>query len=466
MPIMRSPILRLAQKSAAGDDARVSSSRWLFGGTSVAVLGGCVAIAGVGDFSVDPCLDPGACADASLDAPALPDTSVLVDAGEDAAGDAAGDAAIDAPPPPSPGLSAVALGGTGVAVGRPIVATLTTRDDTGNKVPRTGAKIVFTFSGGTSKVKVGPITDDGDGTYHATLTGDVEGTPIGVSATLDGAPLKTPAAPLRVVNRVAAGLVVALDAENADGAGNLGSKSCPAAGATKWVSLGATPYNGTLAGMGNNCGAGSGWAGAGKPGDPAYLSFDGVDDHVDFGAVPPPLTTYTILAWTRMSGAGTAGDTGSGGIPATFPLVTKGTAEAENANVDINFHLSITPANVIGFDYELAGTSVNSPLLGATAITQDKWVMVGATLDSAASVRSVWLDGAVDATLAPTGAPSPGNNSRFVIGGANRTAGVAVGRYKGDVAVVLVYDRALGAAEIRQSCHSFSSRFEMLTCPP
>jgi hypothetical protein len=429
-------------------------------------LAGCIAIAGVSDFNVDPCLENG-CADGASpdvspgnDAPNVPDSSSgNVDASADTAADVVNDS-----PPPSPGLSTVALAGTGVAVGRTIVATLTAKDDTGNPVTRVGSNVVFTTSGGTSVVSIGAVTDLGDGHYRATFTGVTEGTPIQVSATIDGAPLKTPKASLRVVNRVATGLVVELDAENADNAGNRGGKGCPAAGLTTWTDLGASHFAGTLTGFAGTCAAGSGWAGAGTPGDPGRLVFDGVDDAVDFGAVAS-VAKYTLLVWTRKTGAGTEGNSGSGGIAAAFPIVAKGTAEAEMAAIDINYYLGITTANVIGFDYELTGTSANTPILGATTLVDNQWIMMGATLDSP-TTRSVWLDGVADATVAPPGAPASATSSRFVVGGSNRSNGVALGRFKGEVAVVLLYDRALSADEIKQNCHSYSSRFGTTSCAP
>ena len=39
------------------------------------------------------------------------------------------------------------------------------------------------------------------------------------------------------------------------------------------------------------------------------------------------------------------------------------------------------------------------------------------------------------------------------------------GRFKGDVAIVLTYNRALTVSEIEKNCHAFSSRFGMKNCP-
>lgn len=445
----------------------MSLRRWFIGGAAVTAVGGCVAITGVGDFAVDPCLDgPGACSDAaSADAPL--EASPPLEAGTDAsAADGAVDAPADGPIGTSPGLSAVTLGGTGVAVGHTIVATLTTRDDTGNVVPRTGSKVVLTTSGGTGQVSIGPVTDVGNGTYRAVLTGVAEGTPITVSGTLDGAPLKVAGPKLRVVNRVAAGLAVELDAENADGAGNAGSKGCPATGPLTWTDLGAGALSGTFVGFAAPCGLASGWGGGGAPGDPVHVSFDGVDDAIDFGTALAPLSKYTVLAWIRMVGDGVIGDTGVGGIRQGFPVVAKGANEVAPASA-IDFHLAITQTGrAVGFTYDPMGSANSNGIRGASSIALSQWVMIGVTLDASTATRQVWLDGKVDVSTAPPAAPTLGTNTHFVVGGSNKTNGTGAGRFKGDVAVVLVYDRALAQDEIRASCHSYSSRFETKACPP
>ncbi|MBX3188545.1 MAG: hypothetical protein KF819_16130 [Labilithrix sp.] len=435
----------------------------------------CVAIAGVGDYGVDPCFD--GCADSPIlpDGAPLPDGSAppVEGGGDDAGSDANTD--VDAAPPPSPGLSELVLSGTGVAVGKTIVATLTARNETGDAVPRVGSTVTFAFSGGTSVLTAATATDLGNGTYRALLTGVTEGTKVSVVASLDGAPLKTPPPEVRVANPVTTGLTFMLDAANADNMGNAGAKNCPASGPTTWTDLGASHFPGTLSDFATTCGATSGWAGTGTPEDPFRLAFDGTNDSVDFGAVNSivtPIATntrQTILAWVRKTGAGTPGSSGVGnpaGLTSTFPIVTKGTADGDvTDDTDVNYFLSITDTNVIGIDYEVTGTHANVPLVGTTALADDAWYFIGYTLDIPATSRVIYLNAKSEATSAPTGGPSAGALARLVIGGATRINGVATGRFKGDVAVVMTYNRALTVAEIEKNCHAFSSRFGMKACP-
>src|SRR6266850_5129634 len=74
------------------------------------------------------------------------------------------------------------------------------------------------------------------------------------------------------------------------------------------------------------------------------LQFDGADDRVTFG---PAIGTgpgglgaqnFTLELWFMRTGAGTSVSTGTGGITAV-PLVTKGVAQADGSNLDMNYFL-------------------------------------------------------------------------------------------------------------------------------
>jgi adhesin/invasin len=59
--------------------------------------------------------------------------------------------------------------------------------------------VVFTTSGGTSTGTLGPVLDQGDGSYTAGFTAVAAGTPTTVQATIDGTPLTTPPPTIAVV---------------------------------------------------------------------------------------------------------------------------------------------------------------------------------------------------------------------------------------------------------------------------
>ncbi|MEO6741614.1 MAG: hypothetical protein ABIP20_15325, partial [Chthoniobacteraceae bacterium] len=83
------------------------------------------------------------------------------------------------------------------------------------------------------------------------------------------------------------------------------------------------------------------------------LSFDGVNDYVTFGPAPSlGSATFTIETWFKRTGTGVGTSTGSGGVTAV-PLVTKGRAEVDDTNQDMNYFLGIRPTdNVLVADFE------------------------------------------------------------------------------------------------------------------
>lgn len=448
-----------------------SRLKLVVGIASAMAVAGCAAIAGVSDFAVDPCFDPGpGCSDgqvakdgSSTDTSTNPDAPVVdPDGGLDAA---------DASHPASLADSVVTLSAAGVAIGKTVTATLAAKDTTaGGGAPLVGAasRITFTMKGGTSVVTFGAVVDAGNGTYTTVVTGVTEGTPLDISATIDGAAL-TSVAPKLEVGRVTTGLTFALDAANADRAGSFGGKNCPATGLATWSDLVNVAVSGTLVNFGDSCTGTGAWAGLGTPANPYRLMFNGVDDHVDFGAVNT-LQKQTVLAWIRKTAAGTESNTTGGGgfdgvaLPRVVPIIAKGTNEGESDDVDINYYLAIASTGVLASEYE---HPANVPMLGATVIALNTWTMVGMTLDFAAGKRVLYLNANVDAMSVPPANASTGSASRLIVGGSRTSTGGAVGQgaFAGDIALVLTYDRALTKAEIERNCHTFKSRFTGLTCP-
>lgn len=426
-------------------------------------LAGCLAIAGVSDFRVDESATEGG---PNTPDGTTPDGTVPEGGGTDSPIDSPTDA-----PVPSPGLSDVTLASNTIAIGKTVAVILHARNETGERVARTGAKVVFTQADGTAAVTFSNVVDVGDGNYTATATGMKEGSAIKISATIDGALLKAPAPTLRVENVLTTGLTMFLDAENVDGLNHPGATGCPGNGLAAWADRSPTPLaDGSLNDFADPCNGaiGSGWAGNGTTANPYRLVFDGVDDYVSFGTVNA-LPKHSIIAFVKKTGNGVAGITGTGGFNppnAVFPIVAKGTAEGETDNIDINYHLSITQSGKIGSDYEQTGTHTNAPFMGATTLTDNQWMMIATTLD-APTVRGVWLDGKEDGSSPGGLAPSGAADARLVIGGANQSATITPdrGRFKGEIGVVLTYDRALTKAEMEQTCRAFAARFGITTCP-
>ena len=69
--------------------------------------------------------------------------------------------------------------------------TLQAKDGAGNNITTGGLTVIFSHSGGTSAggIAPSPATDNGDGTYTATFTGQTAGTATTIGATIDGSPV-------------------------------------------------------------------------------------------------------------------------------------------------------------------------------------------------------------------------------------------------------------------------------------
>ncbi|MGB2867530.1 MAG: FG-GAP-like repeat-containing protein [Bacteroidota bacterium] len=106
--------------------------------------------------------------------------------------------------------STVSLSGSTVSSGGTITATLQAKDVNGNNVTSGGATVAFFMTGaGSSTVSFGSVTDNNNGTYSATVTGQVKGTPKSIGASVNGAIVTS----LLPTVEVTAGLAVAATSE-------------------------------------------------------------------------------------------------------------------------------------------------------------------------------------------------------------------------------------------------------------
>ena len=128
--------------------------------------------------------------------------------------------------------------------------------------------------------------------------------------------------------------------------------------------------------------------------------------------------------------------------------MTKGRVESEGNTRDLNFFLGIGVASgALVADFEDTATGMNHPVTGTTAVTSNVWHHAAATYDG--GTWKLYLDGALDASLAVAGSPTPRNDSiqHAGLATAMTSAGVtgAAGYFQGllDEARIWNYARSL-----------------------
>lgn len=102
------------------------------------------------------------------------------------------------PGAPSVATSTVTVSGTTIAVGQSATLALRVRDAAGNALTTGGLAVQFTATGGTSVGTIGPVTDNGDGSYTALFTATAAGTPLTIGATIGGVAVTSTLPTIRV----------------------------------------------------------------------------------------------------------------------------------------------------------------------------------------------------------------------------------------------------------------------------
>lgn len=117
--------------------------------------------------------------------------------------------------------SVVTVSSGTVASGAQATLTLVAKDSAGNTLTAGGLTVDFTASGGggvsTGTITPSPATDNGNGTYTATFTGAIAGTPTTIGATIGGSAVTSTLPTITVVpsNAVTAQSIVTVSADTA-----------------------------------------------------------------------------------------------------------------------------------------------------------------------------------------------------------------------------------------------------------
>lgn len=193
------------------------------------------------------------------------------------------------------------------------------------------------------------------------------------------------------------------------------------------------------------------------------LQFNGTNQYVTSGVTPTNsilnTPTFTVEAWFKRNGTGVSVSTGSGGISAAIPLVSKGTSQAENAAADINYFLGInTAGNVLCADFEegtgQASPSLNHPVSGTTAIVNGIWYHAAATYDG--TNLKLYLNGSLEADLflGSNHNPNAALTSPFAIASSIQNTPSAQGFFNGLIDEARIWNYARTQAQISASMNS------------
>ena len=203
------------------------------------------------------------------------------------------------------------------------------------------------------------------------------------------------------------------------------------------------------------------------------LQFNGTNQFVTFGAATTTLgaQTFTLECWFNWTGGGTTVSTGTGGLTAAYPLVTKGRGEGDGSNVDANYFLGIQGTGInarLAADFEdIDGATIdgdpagqNQPIIGTITVTANVWHHVAATFDG--TFWRLYLDGVLDNTLDVTNVgftpPRPQFNSiqHAGLATAMTSAGVtgAAGFFAGVIDEARIWNFARTQVQIQTNINS------------
>lgn len=191
------------------------------------------------------------------------------------------------------------------------------------------------------------------------------------------------------------------------------------------------------------------------------LSFDGVDDHVTFGAAPALNVGqtgdpgFTLECWFNQEGPGVRSGSGSGGVNGT-PLFGKGRGESDGSPVDCNIFFGINAEGRLVADFEAypatgIAAGENFPITATHApLTLNAWHHAAVTYDHATSTWKLYLDGVLTDSLAvpPNARPRWDSIQHFALATALNSTGAADGAFRGRLDEARVWNYARTAAQI------------------
>ena len=186
------------------------------------------------------------------------------------------------------------------------------------------------------------------------------------------------------------------------------------------------------------------------------LDFGTSNAYVTFGQTLGT-TSFTLEGWFKWSGGGTANTTGTGGIN-IYPMITKGSPEADGSNLDANYIFGIQQTtNVIAGDFEDTNSGLNHPITGVTTLNSGQWYHGAITFDNTTKVYALYLNGNLESitTLGSTITPRFDSQQHAALATMIRSNGTTTNGYYGGVLdEVRIWNFARTQSEIQSIINS------------
>ena len=173
-------------------------------------------------------------------------------------------------------------------------------------------------------------------------------------------------------------------------------------------------------------------------GDPgAAPTFDGVNDYIEMGSFPAVSGSYSFEAWFR------PGDITSG------PMAIAGSRTGSGTTFDLKVNLNSGAPMLyadVGNGTAWLATAIQAPIPTYVA---NRWYHAALSVDDAADLATLYLDGQPVASVAIVGTPMLTDSTRKLRVGQNGITGTSAEPFKGGIDEVAVYSQALTGIQVR-----------------
>jgi len=182
------------------------------------------------------------------------------------------------------------------------------------------------------------------------------------------------------------------------------------------------------------------------------LSFTGNKTAIVIGNNPAVfLTQFSIECWFMRTGIGYPVSTGP---LSAYPLVTRGRAEGDGSNVDINYFLGIEATKeVLCADFEANNAAPNPGknhvIKGITRIANDVWYHAAVTLDG--TNFKLYLNGNLEAQIAVSNVPQTQGMQFLCFGSAMNSKDKTAGGFVGNICEVRLWSVPILIADIKSN---------------